>query len=91
MCTYASYMHTRTVPTGSEGAERIRVGATIKQMREMRGLTQEQLSNAALLSRAYVANIEAGRKRASQKAIARIADALHVPQISIIAPEQVAA
>lgn len=71
--------------------ELIRVGATVKQMREMRGMTQEHLSRAALLSRAYVANIEAGRKKPSTKAIARIAAALQVPQISIIAPEPEAA
>ena len=67
--------------------ELIRVGATVKQMREMRGMTQDQLANAALLSRSYLANIEAGRKKPSMKAIARLADALHVPQISIIGPE----
>lgn len=66
--------------------ELARVGATVKQMREMRGMTQDQLANAALISRAYLANIEAGRKKPSGKAIARIAGALHVPQISIIAP-----
>ena len=61
------------------------MGATIRQMREMRGMTQEQLSSASMLSRSYVANVEAGRKRPSMKAVARIAAALHVPQISIIA------
>ena len=63
----------------------IRIGATIREMREMRGMTQDQLSNAAMLSRSYVALIETGRKTASTKAIARIAAALHVPQISLIA------
>lgn len=65
--------------------ENIRVGATIRQMREMRGMTQEQLAQAAMLSRPFVANVEAGRKKASAKAIARIADALRVPQISLVA------
>lgn len=66
-------------------AEDVRIGATIRQMRKMRGMTQEDLSRAALLSRPYVANVEAGRRRPSQKAVARLADALRVPQISIIA------
>lgn len=66
----------------------VRVGATIKQMRLMRGMTQDQLAKSSLLSRAYLANVEAGRKRASQKAIARIAEALQVPQISIIQPTE---
>lgn len=53
-------MSTET-PTVSElTSELIRVGATIKAFREARGMTQEQLSQASYLSRAYVANIEAG-------------------------------
>lgn len=76
-------------PTVSElTSELIR---TIKAFREARGMNQEQLSHASYLSRAYVANIEAGRKKASMKAVARIAAALHVPQIAIIAPESEAA
>ncbi len=66
-----------------------RVGATIREMRTMRGLTQDQLSNAALISRAYLANIEAGRKKAGGKAVARIAAALAVPQMSLIRPDQI--
>lgn len=64
--------------------ELVRVGATIKVLREARGLSQEQLSSRALISRAYLANIETGRKRPSMKAVARIAAALSVPQISIM-------
>ena len=71
--------------------ELVRVGATVSEMRQMRGMTQDQLANAALLSRSYLANIEAGRKRPSMKAIARIATALHVPQISLIAHAEDAA
>lgn len=73
-------------------SEDLRIGATIREMRQMRGMTQDQLSQEAMVSRAYIANIEAGRKRPSMKAVARIAAALHVPQISIIAAtEEVAA
>ena len=79
-------MNTDNIQQGRGASEIVRVGATIRQMREMRGMTQEQLSQASMLSRAYVANVEAGRKRLSQKAVARIAEALHVPQISIIVP-----
>ncbi len=71
--------------------ELVRVGATIKALREARGMTQERLSHAAMLSRAYVANVEAGRKKASMKAIARLAEALVVPQISLIRPDQIEA
>ncbi len=79
-------MNTDNIQQGRGASEIVRVGATIRQMREMRGMTQEQLSQASMLSRTYVANVEAGRKRLSQKAVARIAEALHVPQISIIVP-----
>ncbi|HMR22572.1 MAG TPA: helix-turn-helix transcriptional regulator [Micropruina sp.] len=75
-----------SAPTAPElPAEDVRVGATIREMRQMRGMTQDDLSRAATMSRSYVANIEAGRKRPSAIAVARIAAALHVPQISIIA------
>lgn len=80
-------MNTNHPDTSGTNPELIRVGATVKAIREARGMTQEQLSQAAMLSRAYVSNIEAGRKKASIKAVARIADALHVPQISIIATD----
>ena len=65
--------------------ELVRVGATIREMRQMCGLTQEDLARAALISRPYLANIESGRSKPSRRAVARIAAALHVPQISIIA------
>lgn len=70
--------------SGSAPAD-LRVGATIREMRTMRGFTQEQLATAALVSRAYLSNVEAGRKRPSGRVVARIADALRVPQLSIIA------
>lgn len=68
--------------------EDLRIGSTIREMRQMRGMTQDDLSREAMMSRAYVANIEAGRKRPSMKAVARIAAALRVPQISIIARDE---
>lgn len=70
--------------------EAVRVGATIREMRTMRGMTQDQLANSSMLSRAYIANVEAGRKKASSKAVCRIAGALAVPQISLIRPDQIA-
>lgn len=67
--------------------EDVRVGATIKALREARGLTQEQLAHRAQLSRPYLANVEVGRKRLSIRSAARVAAALAVPQIALIAPE----
>lgn len=71
--------------------EDLRIGSTIREMRQMRGMTQDDLSRDAMMSRAYVANIEAGRKRPSMKAVARIASALRVPQISLIARDEAVA
>lgn len=73
-------MGTRTEPPVTD----VRVGATIREMRLMRGMNQDALATGATISRAYLANIEAGRKRPSMKVVARIAGALRVPQISII-------
>lgn len=50
----------------------------IRVWREHRGLTQEQLADAAGIRRAYVAQLEAGRRRGSTAVLARIADALGV-------------
>jgi transcriptional regulator with XRE-family HTH domain len=74
-------------PSASQ-AERLRVGATVRQMREMRGLTVDQLAAAVDRSRPYLANIEAGRKRLTPVMAARVAAALHVPQLSLIAPDE---
>ena len=84
-------MSNRPVTRRELDPELIRVGATVRQMREMRGMTQEELSRTAVLSRPYVANIEAGRAKPSARAVARIADALSVPQISIIRPDALTA
>jgi DNA-binding XRE family transcriptional regulator len=50
----------------------------IRVWREYRGLTQEQLANAAGIRRAYAAQLEAGRRRGSTAVLARIAGALGV-------------
>ena len=52
--------------------------SAIRVWREYRGLTQQQLANAAAIRRAYVAQLEAGRRRGSTAVLARIADALGV-------------
>ena len=64
--------------------ELLRVGATIRAMREMRGLNADALANSVGISRPYLANIEAGRKRLTPVLAAKIADALAVPQIIFV-------
>lgn len=47
-------------------------------------MTADNLANRVGKSRPYIANIEAGRKPLNAELLARIADALHVPQIAIL-------
>lgn len=69
--------------TKHEQAERSRIGATIRQLREMRGYTPDQFANAVGISRPYLSNIEAGRKPLTEILLARIAKELGVGQIVI--------
>lgn len=52
------------------------LGATIKALRRLRGLTQQQLADRCGLSRTSVTNIELGRHSLTQESIVAIADAL---------------
>lgn len=65
-----------------------RVGATIRTLRELSGLKADQLANKILISRPYLANLEAGRKRLSPEHASRIADALGVPRVCILRPDE---
>lgn len=67
----------------SEVAERARVGATIRTIRELRGFTPDEFANEIGISRPYLANIEAGRKPLTQILLARIASKLDVRQVAI--------
>ncbi|MFE2994223.1 helix-turn-helix domain-containing protein [Nocardia sp. NPDC059246] len=63
-----------------------RVGETLRTIRELRGFKPEQLAALMGISRPYLANIEAGRKRLTDINLARAADALAIPQIAIMRP-----
>ena len=62
--------------TGRMAMERARVGDMIQVQRKKAGLTQEQLSEKVLLSRAQIANIEGGRSDISTKKLLLFAGAL---------------
>lgn len=68
--------------------EWMRVGATVRMARVIRGLNVDELANAVDISRPYLANIEAGRKRLQPLHAARIAKVLKVRQISILRPDE---
>ena len=76
-------MNRPTLPA-AEQAERKRVGATVRQLREMRGYKPDQFANEIGISRPYLANIEAGRKPLTEILLARIAKALEVEQVVIV-------
>ena len=54
------------------------LGKNIKNYREAKGITQNQLSEIIDLSREYLARVETGQKRISLKKLFAIADALEV-------------
>jgi transcriptional regulator with XRE-family HTH domain len=55
-----------------------RVGFNIRDIREKKKLSQEQLANLADLHRAYVGQIERGEKNIGLRNLERIAKALKV-------------
>ena len=68
--------------------EWVRIGATIRTLRELRGMKPDELANAVDMSRPYLANVEAGRKRLQPIHAARIASNLKVRQIAILRPDE---
>ncbi|MCF2705839.1 helix-turn-helix transcriptional regulator [Arcanobacterium haemolyticum] len=67
--------------------EQMRIGATLRTMRELRGLTVEELAEQLGISRPYLSNIEAGRKKITPKLVASASSCLKVPQIAIVNPD----
>lgn len=64
--------------------ERVRVGQTLRSLREKSGFRADQFANEMEISRTYYSNIEAGRKPLTKILLARAAAALDVPQIAIV-------
>jgi len=54
------------------------LGACLRAARNGAGLSQEQLAQAAMISRAQVANIEADRSDVPFRTLLRLADSLNV-------------
>ncbi|MGH1331508.1 MAG: helix-turn-helix domain-containing protein [Paracoccaceae bacterium] len=57
---------------------RDRVGLNVRNLRNSRGLNQEQLALAADVDRSYISEIELAKNSASIDVLERIADALDV-------------
>jgi transcriptional regulator with XRE-family HTH domain len=71
--------------------EWVRAGATLKALREGRGLTVTEFAAKVPCSYGYLSNIEAGRKRLTPKLAVRFAALLAVPTAALLSPEHFAA
>lgn len=66
--------------------EAVRIGATIRALRDALGWSVGELAIAVEKSHAYLSNIEHGRKRCPTKLCRTIADVLGVPPAAIVSP-----
>lgn len=60
------------------------VGRNVKQHREAKGLSQEQLAFEADLHRTYVSGVERGIRNPTVKIVSRLADALGVAAAKLL-------
>jgi len=61
------------------------VGTTIRKLREAKGLTQDQLATAVGMMRSNISRIEAAKHRPTLETLERIAKALKVPLVELVA------
>lgn len=65
-----------------------KMGEIVRELREVRGLTQGQLAERAQVALSYVTLIEAGQQtNPSRQVIQRIARALDVPAKRLLEPD----
>jgi transcriptional regulator with XRE-family HTH domain len=58
--------------------ERRALAIAVRELRARQGLTQEQVADAAGVSRGYLGELEQGRRRASFEGVVRVARGLDV-------------
>lgn len=61
------------------------IGRVIRSLRRRRGLSQDELAEAAKLSRNYISDIERGTRNPSLLAVVALSRALRVPLRDILA------
>lgn len=69
---------------GLDAKERVRVGATLRTLREQCGFRTGEFANELGISHGYLSNIEAGRKPLTPQLLAKAAKALGVRPIAIV-------
>ncbi len=67
--------------------EWVRVGATLKALREARGIPLGEFATKLGKSYPYVSNIEAGRKRLTPPLVARASELLGVRPAALVRPD----
>lgn len=72
--------------TPVEEALKAGISRSLREMRMMRGLSQDALATAAGLTRSAIANIETGRQLVSLVVLYRLAQALGVQPASLLPP-----
>lgn len=60
-------------------------GEALKAIRERSGLTQSDLAKTVGIRQPHLSNIEAGRRAASPDVAQRLAEALRIPVVAILA------
>jgi DNA-binding XRE family transcriptional regulator len=78
-----AYRHFRGVTGRSKTTHN--VGATIRKLRETKGLTQDQLARAVGMMRSNISRIEAAKHRPTLETLERIAKALKVSVAELVA------
>lgn len=68
----------------SDARERVRIGATLRTMRESCGFKTGEFATELGISHGYLSNIEAGRKRLTPQLLAKSARILGVRPIAIV-------
>jgi len=68
-------------------AQHLRFGQRVRDLRQARGLSQEELADAAGLHRTYVSSVERGQRNVGLDNILAIAVALGVPASELFVVE----
>lgn len=74
---------TRNNPDGLD-PERVRIGHTLRTIRETKGFKLGEFATELGISYAYLSNIEAGRKRLTPQLLAKSAALLDVRQVALV-------
>jgi transcriptional regulator with XRE-family HTH domain len=62
----------------------VRVGNTIRELRQAKGWSQQLLADHAQIERSHLTRLEEGRKEAGLRVLERIADALDVEPADLL-------